>query len=149
MRLLGIVALAATLGGCASVTRGTTENISISSTPAGAEATIPDPAHGNGHDDEHGHGHGDGHHFADPDGDGSIKTAGSGAGSLGVGGFIGMGLIGAAVSQITRPVGLAMGVYGAVRTMYTNVLAKGKDVSFPADTPIEVQLAPGPTPAAR
>jgi PEGA domain len=40
MRLVGIVALAAALGGCASVTRGTTENISITSTPAGAEATI-------------------------------------------------------------------------------------------------------------
>jgi hypothetical protein len=40
MRKLGIVALAAVLGGCASVTRGTTENISIMSTPSGAEATI-------------------------------------------------------------------------------------------------------------
>jgi hypothetical protein len=40
MRILGIVAIAATLGGCASITRGTTENISIASTPAGAEATI-------------------------------------------------------------------------------------------------------------
>jgi hypothetical protein len=40
MRVVGIVALAAALGGCASVTRGTTENISIASTPAGAEATI-------------------------------------------------------------------------------------------------------------
>jgi hypothetical protein len=40
MRVLGIVALAAALGGCASVTRGTTENISITSTPAGAEANI-------------------------------------------------------------------------------------------------------------
>jgi hypothetical protein len=40
MRKWGIVALAAALGGCASVTRGTTENISISSTPSGAEATI-------------------------------------------------------------------------------------------------------------
>ena len=40
MRVVGIVALAAALGGCASVTRGTTENISISSTPAGAEATV-------------------------------------------------------------------------------------------------------------
>jgi hypothetical protein len=40
MRVLGVVALAAALGGCASVTRGTTENISISSTPPGAEATI-------------------------------------------------------------------------------------------------------------
>jgi hypothetical protein len=40
MRIWRIVALAATLGGCASVTRGATENISIASTPAGAEATI-------------------------------------------------------------------------------------------------------------
>lgn len=40
MRVVGIVALAAALGGCASVTRGTTENISITSTPAGAEATV-------------------------------------------------------------------------------------------------------------
>lgn len=40
MRVVGIVALAATLGGCASVTRGTTENISIASTPSGAEATV-------------------------------------------------------------------------------------------------------------
>jgi hypothetical protein len=31
---------AALLSGCASVTRGTTENISISSTPSGVEATI-------------------------------------------------------------------------------------------------------------
>jgi hypothetical protein len=40
MHKWAIVALAAALGGCASVTRGTTENISISSTPSGAEATI-------------------------------------------------------------------------------------------------------------
>ena len=31
---------AASLGGCASVTRGTTENLSISSTPSGAQADI-------------------------------------------------------------------------------------------------------------
>lgn len=40
MRIVGIVALCAALGGCASVTRGTTENLSIVSTPTGAEATI-------------------------------------------------------------------------------------------------------------
>jgi hypothetical protein len=40
MRRLGIVTLCAMLGGCASVTRGTTENISISSTPSGVEAVI-------------------------------------------------------------------------------------------------------------
>jgi type IV secretory pathway VirB10-like protein len=86
----------------------------------------------------------DGHSFADPDGDGSIKHAGSGAGARGMGGFIGMGLIGAAVSQITRPIGIAMGFYGAARTMYSNVLGKGREVTFEADTPVQVRLAPGP-----
>lgn len=40
MRILGIVALCALAGGCASVTRGTTENISMASTPSGAEAVV-------------------------------------------------------------------------------------------------------------
>jgi hypothetical protein len=88
----------------------------------------------------------DGESHLDPDGDGTIKTAGSGAGARGVGGFIGMGFFGAAVSQVTRPLGIAMGVYGAARTIYTNILAKGREVTFPADTPIQVRLAPGPAP---
>ncbi|UFZ06264.1 PEGA domain-containing protein [Bradyrhizobium ontarionense] len=40
MRVVAFVALCAALGGCASVTRGTTETISVASTPSGAEATI-------------------------------------------------------------------------------------------------------------
>jgi type IV secretory pathway VirB10-like protein len=88
---------------------------------------------------------GDGHSYADPDGDGSIRNAGSGAGSRGVGGFIGMGVFGAALSQISRPVGIAFGAYGAVRTIYSNVLGKGREVTFQADTPIQVRLAPGPS----
>jgi PEGA domain len=40
IRLLLAAAIAAPCCGCASVTRGTTENISISSTPAGATAEI-------------------------------------------------------------------------------------------------------------
>jgi hypothetical protein len=40
MRSLRIVALAVMLGGCASITRGTTENISIASTPSGAQADV-------------------------------------------------------------------------------------------------------------
>jgi hypothetical protein len=92
----------------------------------------------------HGALEGDGHSFADPDGDGSIKTAGSGVGSRGVGGFIGMGVIGAVVSQVSRPAGIALSAYGAARTVYTNVLGKGREVTFAADTPIQVRLAPGP-----
>ncbi len=40
MRVTGLLALCAILGGCASVTRGTTETISVASTPSGAEAVI-------------------------------------------------------------------------------------------------------------
>ena len=29
--------------------------------------------------------------------------------------------------------------------MYTNVLGKGREVTFAADTPIQVRLAPGPS----
>jgi hypothetical protein len=89
----------------------------------------------------------DGHRYADPDGDGSIKTAGSGAGSRGMGGFLGFGLLGAAVGQITRPIGIGLAVVGASRSVYTNVLGKGREVSFPVHTPIQVRLAPGPSPA--
>jgi hypothetical protein len=40
MRVLAALAACAVMGGCASVTRGTSETISISSTPSGAEASI-------------------------------------------------------------------------------------------------------------
>jgi hypothetical protein len=40
MRMLGMLAACAMLGGCASVARGTTETISIASTPSGAEAVV-------------------------------------------------------------------------------------------------------------
>ena len=40
MRVLGVLAACAMLGGCASVSRGTTETISVESTPPGAEAII-------------------------------------------------------------------------------------------------------------
>jgi hypothetical protein len=40
MRIIFLAAICAALGGCASVTRGTTENISISTTPSGAQADI-------------------------------------------------------------------------------------------------------------
>ena len=40
MRVLGVLAACALLGGCASVARGTTETISVESTPPGAEAII-------------------------------------------------------------------------------------------------------------
>jgi hypothetical protein len=40
MRILCVAAMCAAVGGCASVSRGTTETISVASTPSGAEAVV-------------------------------------------------------------------------------------------------------------
>jgi hypothetical protein len=60
-----------------------------------------------------------------------------------VGGLIGFGAIGVGLSQIWRPAGVAFSIMGAARTLYTNVLGKGQELHFQADTPIQVRLAPG------
>jgi hypothetical protein len=90
-----------------------------------------------------------GHEQKRPDGDGDdgqIVSTG-GVGSRGLGGFLGFGAIGAVVSQFSPPVAIAVGAVGVARTVYSNILAKGREVSFPADTPLQVRLAPGPSPA--
>jgi hypothetical protein len=88
-----------------------------------------------------------GHHGVDHDADDAPGAAavqpGGQYGSRALGGFFGWGLLGVAASQISRPVGIALGAVGVARTVYTSVLGKGQEVSFPADTPIQVQLAPG------
>ena len=39
--------------------------------------------------------------------------------------------------------GVAFGFVGLARSVYTNVFGKGRELHFQADTPIQVQLAPG------
>jgi hypothetical protein len=75
-------------------------------------------------------------------------TAASGGGgnylARGVGGVIGFGLIGVGLSQVSRPLGIAFGALGAARSVYKNILGKGQELRFQADTPLQLQLAPGP-----
>jgi hypothetical protein len=52
-------------------------------------------------------------------------------------------VLGIGLSQIWRPVGVTLSVVGAAKTVYTNVLGKGREVQFPADTLIQLQPAPG------
>jgi hypothetical protein len=86
-----------------------------------------------------------GRHGFDNDGDdGTVQSPGIGAQS--VGGFLGWGLLGVALSQVSRPAALAFAAVGATRSIYSSFLARGRDVSFPVDTPIQVRLAPGPSP---
>jgi hypothetical protein len=80
----------------------------------------------------------------DPDGDGHMIQSNH-SGALGAGGFLGLGVLGIGLSQIARPVGVALSVVGVARTMYANVLGRGREVRFPEDTFIQLQLAPGPS----
>ena len=83
----------------------------------------------------------------DTDGAGPEIQFGSGE-SHGAGGFFGLGLVGAGAAQISRPFALGLAIAGVARTAFGSIAGKGRDVSFPADTPIQVQLAPGPSATA-
>jgi hypothetical protein len=86
----------------------------------------------------------DQHDHLDPDGDGHVIHS-SNPGAVSVGGFFGLGLLGIPLSHLAPPVGVTLSIMGAAKTMYTNVLGKGREVRFPADTLIQLQLAPGPS----
>jgi len=68
----------------------------------------------------------------------------SNPGAKAVGGLFGFSGIGAVLAQFSRPVAIGLSAVGASRTVYRNVIAKGQEVTFSADTPIQVRLAPGP-----
>jgi hypothetical protein len=80
----------------------------------------------------------------DTDGAGPEMQYG-GVGSSTVGGFLGAGLFGIGLNQLGRPFTLATASVGLARTVYSAVFARGREISFPIDTAIQVQLAPGPT----
>jgi hypothetical protein len=74
-------------------------------------------------DDEHG--------TVDNAGDPGVRTAAGGSGFRLVGALISLG----AKSQ---PVSIALGVYGASSSVYSNFLSRGHEVVFPKDTPLEI-----------
>jgi hypothetical protein len=61
-----------------------------------------------------------------------------------LGGFVGFGLAGAIIGPFWRPAAIAFASLGLARSVYSTVFAKGKEVVFAADTPIQVRLAPRP-----
>jgi hypothetical protein len=71
---------------------------------------------------------------------------GGNPGAMSLGGLLGFNIIGAAVAPLSQPLGLALAIFGVARTTYASVVGKGHDVRFAADTPIELALAPGPSP---
>jgi hypothetical protein len=59
-----------------------------------------------------------------------------------VAGLVGASVTGVLISSIGHPAAVALGVLGVARTTYSSVFAKGREITFRADTPIQVQLAP-------
>lgn len=70
---------------------------------------------------------------------------GANVGGRAIAGFFGLGAVGMVVAQISRPVATTLGLIGLAETVYRNLLARGSEVVFPADTPIQLQLSPGST----
>ncbi len=70
---------------------------------------------------------------------------GANVGGRAFAGFFGLGLVGTVVAQISRPVATTLGFIGLAETFYRNLLGKGSEVVFPADTSMKLQLSPGPT----
>jgi hypothetical protein len=71
------------------------------------------------------------------------ETNYGGPGSNVAGGFLGLAAAGVVVAQLSHPAAVAMSAFGLARTGYSAVFGKGHDVSFPADSSIQIRLAPG------
>ena len=56
-------------------------------------------------------------------------------------GAVGLGLIGSLIAQASRPLASTIAIAGAAYSVYANFIARGNDVVFPLNTPIEVSLA--------
>lgn len=81
---------------------------------------------------------------------GAVPGQGGAAGKVLAGGW-GFGLVGSALSLATksRAVTAALGFYGAAWSIYSNLLARGRDVVFPANTPMEIRLGNHERPGAK
>jgi hypothetical protein len=44
----------------------------------------------------------------------------------------------------SQPLGLAMGAFGATRSIYVHFIAHGRDVVFPKNTAMEIGIGPRP-----
>lgn len=56
------------------------------------------------------------------------------------GGSAGLGLPAGVAGLMVPPLGLGLGAYGVSRSIYSNLIGHGKNITLPADTPIEIRL---------
>ncbi len=75
-------------------------------------------------------------------------AAGGGVGRRVLGGGLGFGLLGTAIAQSSRYVGVAFGYYGLAWSIYNNVIARGVEVHFEKNAVMEVKFGGRPAPAS-
>jgi hypothetical protein len=75
------------------------------------------------------------------DSDDINQTAGN-SGNRVAGGAAGFKLVGIALGVFvhSQPLGIAMGAYGASRSVYSNFFARGRDVMFPKNMSMEISF---------
>jgi hypothetical protein len=60
--------------------------------------------------------------------------------SRALGGNTGLGIPAGVAGLMVPPVGIGLGAYGVGYAVYTNILGRGKNITLPVDTPIEVRV---------
>ena len=65
-----------------------------------------------------------------------------------LGGGMGFGLLGTAISQSSRYFGMALGYYGLAWSVYSNMLARGAEVHFDKNAVLEIKFGGRPAPPA-
>jgi hypothetical protein len=85
----------------------------------------------------------DNEHHHDHDADDTGVEAGGGANVSGrtLGGGLGLGMLGAAVSQSSPYVGMAFGYYGLAWSVYKNVIARGGEVQFDQNAMMDIKFS--------
>jgi len=61
-----------------------------------------------------------------------------------LGGFSGLGLVGIAVSQGPREIGMGLGYYGLAWSVYSTVVSKGSEVAFEPNTAVAIRFGAPP-----
>jgi hypothetical protein len=73
-------------------------------------------------------------------------TGGGNVGGRTLGGGLGFGLLGSAIAQSSKTVGMAFGYYGLAWSIYSNVISRGSEVHFGKNAMLELKF--GGRPAA-
>ncbi len=66
-----------------------------------------------------------------------------------LGGFAGLGFLGAAIGATSKAAGITLGFYGFAASMYWTVVSRGKEVAFARDTPLEVRFGARAAPSRK